>query len=78
MADERQLFSQRGAQQPARRVSSDGVLWLVFELPAMPYDRRDTPSLIFESDTTVRRVRNYPANWYDLSDDDLIALSWTA
>jgi len=78
MADERQLFSQRGAQQPARRGSSDGVLWLVFELPAMPYDRRDTPSLIFESDTTVRRVRNYPANWYDLSDDDLIALSWTA
>jgi len=31
---------------------------------------------VFESDQVVRRVRDYPANWRDLSDDDLLALSW--
>jgi hypothetical protein len=51
--------------------------WLVYELPALPFDRRSTPSLVFESDSSVRRVRNYPADWRTLGDDDLFALSWT-
>lgn len=64
-------------QRTARRVASDGVLWLVYELPPSRFDRRASPSLVFESDMTVRRVRNYPAGWRDLGDDELIALSWT-
>ena len=33
-------------------------------------------SLIFASDSAVRRVRHYPANWFDLPDDELLVLSW--
>lgn len=55
---------------------SDGVLWLVYELRASPLDRRQTASLVFESDTAIRRVRNYPSTWRELSDDELVALSW--
>ena len=54
----------------------DGVFWRVFELAPTPYDRRQSPSLVFESDTAFRRVRNYPASWRALSDDDLFLLSW--
>ena len=64
-------------QRTARRLQSDGILWLVYELGPLAYDRRQAPCLIFESDTAVRRVRNYPANWRALSDDELLALSWT-
>jgi hypothetical protein len=35
-------------------------------------------SLIFASESAVRRVRDYPADWMELSDDDLLALSWRA
>ena len=64
------------AQRSARTLMWDGVLWLVYEF-VQSLDRRQSPSLIFESDSTVRRVRNYPATWRALSDDQLIALSWT-
>ena len=60
----------------ARRLMSDGVLWLVYELPPSPFDRRQTASLLFESDIAIRRVRNYPGDWRTLSDDELFALSW--
>lgn len=77
MADADSGASQlRELQRTARRISSDGAFWLVYELPAKAYDRRQAPSLVFESDQVVRRVRDYPANWRDLSDDDLLALSW--
>ncbi|MFL5612414.1 MAG: hypothetical protein ACJ796_01985 [Gemmatimonadaceae bacterium] len=66
----------REAQRTARQVIVDGAPWLVYELPAMPFDRRNSPSLVFESDSAVRRVRDYPADWRSLSDDDLFALSW--
>ena len=48
-------------------------MWRVFEL-VMSYDRRG-PSLVFETDGVVRRVRNYPADWRSLPDDELLALS---
>ena len=51
------------------------VLWLVYELPPLPVDRRNSPSLIFESDTAIRRVRNYPLEWRALSDAELFTLS---
>lgn len=41
----------------------------------MPYDRRG-PTLVFESENIVRRVRSYPSNWRELPDMELFALSW--
>ena len=40
------------------------------------FDQRSTPTLVFESDSAVRIVRDYPANWRELSDDALYALLW--
>ena len=45
--------------------------------PAQWKEHRAGPSLVFESETAVRRVRDFPADWRKLSDDDLFALSWT-
>ena len=55
---------------------SDGALWHVYELDPSAYDRRQSHCLIFETDTVVRRVRNYPTNWRELSDNELLTLSW--
>lgn len=66
----------REAQRQEREIIVDRVRWLVYERPAPELDRRSTPSLVFESEGTVRRVRNYPPDWRSLSDDDLFALSW--
>ena len=65
------------AQRAARRITIEGVFWLVYELPPSHLDRRQSPSLVFESETTMRRVRDYPANWRALSDEQVIALSWS-
>lgn len=48
-------------------------MWRVFELVAA-YDRRG-PSLVFETDGVMRRVRAYPPDWRTLPDRDLLALS---
>jgi hypothetical protein len=53
-----------------------GQSWLVSERPFSEYDRRSGCSLIFSSELAVRRVRNYPSDWFRLSDADLAALSW--
>ena len=57
-------------------LDADGARWRVFEQPFADYDRRTGVSLIFSSDSAVRRVRYYPANWLILSDEALAALSW--
>jgi len=67
----------RGLHRTARRLTVDDVEWLVYELPAPTLDRRRTPSLVFESLQAIRRVRNYPPTWRTLSDQALLALSWT-
>ena len=64
----------RGARSAARRLVLDGVPWLVYELPPALADRRSTPSLVFECDAILRRVRNYPPEWRELSDADLASL----
>ena len=66
----------REAQRTARQLQAQGQRWLVYELRTLPFDRRGV-SLIFESDSAIRRVRNFPPNWGDLSDDELFALSWS-
>ena len=56
----------------------EGARWRVYEQAFSDYDRRSGMSLIFASESAVRRVRDYPADWMVLSDDDLLALSWRA
>ena len=53
-----------------------GQTWLVSERPYSEYDRRTGSSLIFSSELAVRRVRDYPSDWFALSDSDLASLSW--
>lgn len=61
----------------SRRFTDDlGQTWLVSEQPFSEYDRRSGFSLIFSSELAVRRVRDYPSDWFALSDDELAALSW--
>ena len=67
------------AAEPGRErtfTDADGVRWRVAERAFGQYDRRRGLSLIFSSDSAVRRVRDYPANWIDLPDEALAALSW--
>lgn len=64
----------RSSRAGGRWIRSLGEDWLVYEL-LMPYDRRG-PTLVFESENIVRRVRSYPPNWRDLPDLELFALSW--
>jgi hypothetical protein len=59
-------------------VDAEGTRWQVSERPFSDYDRRHGLSLIFASEVAVRRVRDYPANWATLADDELFALSWRA
>jgi hypothetical protein len=54
---------------------ADGTLWEVRELRTPDYDRRASTSLIFESVGAIRRVRNFPARWMELSDAELAELS---
>jgi len=58
-------------------VDDDGTCWHVSEQPFSEYDRRSGNSLIFASDLAVRRVRNYPADWFSLPELELMALSWS-
>jgi len=53
----------------------DGRQWVVRELSPPVTDRRGTNSLVFATESLIRRVRNYPHDWYDCSDDELLALS---
>ena len=57
-------------------LDGEGTHWLVYEQAFSDYDRRSGLSLIFSSDSAVRRVRDYPADWIRLSDEDLAELSW--
>jgi hypothetical protein len=67
----------RAAETRSRTyVADDGQIWHVFEQRFSEYDRRRGFSLIFSSDLAVRRVRDYPADWFDLTEQALTALSW--
>lgn len=61
----------------ARRLFIDGVVWRVYELSEQDHHSRSGASLVFESDSTIRRVREYPTDWRTLSDEALLALSWS-
>ena len=70
-------FLRLGQRHSARRIRIDGVEWLVYELAERELDRRSAPSLVFETEDTVRRVRDYPADWRSLSDGELAEVSWS-
>ena len=59
-----------------RTIYTDDGQWHVYEVESGPYDRRSGFSLIFESDGVLRRVRDYPPEWRELSDAELMAVSW--
>jgi len=59
-------------------VDADGGYWHVYEQAFGDYDRRSGRSLIFNSEFAVRRVRDFPDNWSELSDPELMELSWRA
>jgi hypothetical protein len=54
----------------------DGTHWRVYEKAFGDYDRRSGMSLIFASEAAVRRVRDFPPDWMQLTDEELLALSW--
>jgi hypothetical protein len=59
-------------------VGRDGREWVVREMPAADFDRRQAATLVFESPDVMRRVRRYPKNWRELNDDELfeVSLRW--
>lgn len=79
MTASRELTDARRAEEErrSRRFTDDlGQTWLVSEQAFSEYDRRRGYSLIFSSELAVRRVRDYPSDWFTLSESDLAALSW--
>lgn len=77
----------RGASPPPESARARGLAdcriiesgegqWRVYQLDGGQYDRRTGPSLVFESDGVLRRVRDYPSNWRELSDAELMEVSW--
>jgi hypothetical protein len=65
-----------GEHRRTRYLMHEGVEWTVYERTWGDYDRRSATKLVFESDGVVRIVRSFPADWYALADDELVALSW--
>jgi hypothetical protein len=63
------------AESPIRVINTEDAEWRVYEQVAT-YDRRRRPDLVFESEGVIRRVRNYPPNWVDLTDEELLDVSW--
>jgi hypothetical protein len=60
------------AGRPRRSFSIDGTEWTVCE----DASSRCGPALLFFAPGVARRVTSYPANWQDLADGELQALSW--
>lgn len=79
MLDRLDAPSAEHAGQPSsrRELMLDGEMWVVYERAAGADDRNREPSLVFECRSAIRRVRDYPADWYALPDAALRTLSWT-
>jgi hypothetical protein len=65
----------QSASAPVRIIRTMEGDWRVYERASV-YDRRIKPDLVFESDGVIRRVREYPSNWAELSDAALMSVSW--
>jgi hypothetical protein len=71
-------FTDSEASATRSFVDIDGIHWQVYEQAFGDYDRRSGMSLIFASEGAVRRVRDFPSQWMQLTDEELLALSWKA
>ena len=60
----------------SRRISVGGIAWVACEDPDTDSPKFG-PSLIFYGPGIARRVRKYPANWLELCDEELYAVSWS-
>jgi hypothetical protein len=61
-------------EQRVRTLQEGARLWTVSEKqPAS--DSPGAASLLFVSDYSMRRVQDYPANWFELSDAELFEVS---
>jgi hypothetical protein len=58
-----------------RYLTADGQRWLVREIAAPSFDRRGGRHLVFLGDSTVRRLRHFPPDWFELSDEQLYHLT---
>lgn len=58
-----------------RIVGPDGREWRVREAPMPAFDRRAGTCLIFDTIDAARRVRHYPADWFERSDEELYQLT---
>ena len=64
----------RAAIVAARVVGDHADLWTVYELPPANYERRRTATLIFESEFSMHRFRDYPTDWRSLSEGTLLRM----
>lgn len=74
-SEERLPVRKPSGPQRERELIADDQRWIVHEIPAPAFDRRGGTHLLFEADHVMRRVRVYPGNWYELSDEELYALT---
>jgi hypothetical protein len=58
-----------------RWIDGDGLRWKVNEVEWAATDRRTGTCLIFDAETVIRRVRDFPSDWYEWSEADLYAVS---
>ena len=77
MTNDIPVSSQARGTEPSRfrRLAADGYRWVVIEVAAPAFDRRGGTHLMFDGETVMRRVRVFPANWFEMPDDALYALS---
>ena len=56
---------------------AEGKQWVAYEVEGSTVPAARGPHcLVFECDTTIRRVWNFPESWYELSTPDLWKVSW--
>jgi hypothetical protein len=75
VAEQPNEIQQARGEGKIRRISADGVRWIIREVPAPAFDRRGGTHLVFDGESVMRRVRDFPADWHDLPDDALYELS---
>lgn len=73
-ADQGRLKADTRLETRTRALVADGLHWQVREERWPTTDRRTGTCLIFDAETVVRRVRNFPPDWFDWSDADLYSL----
>ena len=75
MAEQPNEILQSQGEGKVRRISADGVRWVIREVPAPSFDRRGGTHLVFDGESVMRRIRHFPADWHTLPDDALYELS---